>query len=100
MFASVWVAEQVAIQFLEKEKQKLLTFLAASDGAGEAASARGLLFEGYVHNLLSGGGQFEVINLSVSGSRVKQIFNVPQRSKYIFKSRDEIKTLQSTQYAR
>ena len=99
-FASVWVAEQVAEQFFVNEKQRFLTFLASSAGAGESAALKGILFEGYMHNLFKAGGRFEQAELLTDGTRLPSMLDLKARKECIFKSRDEIKNLTENEYAR
>ncbi|KAK1939003.1 hypothetical protein P3T76_009078 [Phytophthora citrophthora] len=60
VFASQYVLEEIYRRLYNKNKQKLLEFIDASDGVDAAAVLRGHLFEGYVHSVLPRGGNFEI----------------------------------------
>ncbi|GMF31914.1 unnamed protein product [Phytophthora lilii] len=62
-FASEYVQQEVYKRLYEKDKRKLLEFIAASDGVGALAVLRGHLFEGHVHSVLPRGGTFRVRQL-------------------------------------
>jgi hypothetical protein len=63
VFASQYVQQAVYKRLYEKDKRKLLEFIAASDGVGALSVLRGHLFEGHVHSVLPRGGTFQVRRL-------------------------------------
>lgn len=63
VFASLYVQQEGYKRLYEKDKRKLLEFIAASDGVGAIAVLRGHLFEGHVHSVLPRGGTFRIRHL-------------------------------------
>ena len=59
-YASPYVAQEIATRFTLQQHESLCHFLLASEGYGTTSSLRGQLFEGYVHNMLKNGGNFDI----------------------------------------
>jgi len=65
-FGSKYIGEQVYQHFAAEAEQDLVQFLRASDGQGEYAALRGLVFEGRAHKQLQKGGEFKVRDLDTN----------------------------------
>ncbi|CAG8576856.1 7163_t:CDS:2, partial [Paraglomus brasilianum] len=59
-YASPYVAQEIATRFALQQHESLHRFLVASDGDSMTSSLCGQLFEGYVHNMLKNGGNFDI----------------------------------------
>ncbi len=62
-FASEYVAEQVLVHLLTRDRDQLEVFLSSSWGLSELAHVRGRLFEHFVHHVLPRGGEYELRDL-------------------------------------
>ena len=80
-FASLYVSENVYARICEKERQRLMSFLRASDGDSNMATLRGKLFEQKAHELLSNGGHFRIRELDSTGCQTKVVTQLTLPSK-------------------
>ncbi len=62
-FASEYVAEQVLVHLLTRDRDQLEVFLSSSWDPPELAHVRGRLFEHFVHHVLPLGGEYELRDL-------------------------------------
>ena len=69
-WASIWVAEEVAIRLHQHETNQLKTFLSAAEVSKDLGGIRGILWEGYCHRVLAGGGDFKSCYLGTAANPV------------------------------
>ena len=84
-FASLYVSEKVFARIYEKEQQRLMSFLRASDGDSNLAALRGKLFEQKAHELLSNGGVFRIRELDSTGHQTKVVTQLRLPLKTVFR---------------
>ena len=103
-WASLWVAEAVAMRLFEYEKNNLIAFLSAVAVDKDLAGLRGVLWEGYCHRRLAAGGKFACRDLGTANKPVEEIAQditiEPSTRSHIFYSRPEVKGLPHTVYSR
>ena len=103
-WASLWVAEEVAMRLFEYEKNNLITFLSAAAVDKDLAGLRGVLWEGYCHRRLAAGGNFNCRHLGTKTMPVDGTATVitiePSSRSCIFDSWPEVKNLPHTIYSR
>ncbi len=103
-WASLWVAEAVAMRLFEYEKNNLIAFLSAAAVDKDLAGLRGVLWEGYCHRRLAAGGKFACRHLGTANKPVEGIAQditiEPSTRSHIFDSWPEVKELPHTVYSR
>jgi hypothetical protein len=99
-FASVYVARKVAERYEKNEKDKLKIFLASSEGLGPFGSLRGILFEGYAHNILLRGGKFRIRCLTGKNSGKKYKLKLDPSQEKVLYSVNDIQHLKKNEYGR
>ena len=87
-FASSYVSEHVARKFQLVEHDKLKQFLIGGQEFSPFGSIRGFLFEGYVHNLLRGGGTFRIRDLS-NPSKEPFPLQIPKCNEVVIRKYDD-----------
>ena len=103
-WASLWVAEEVAMRLFENEKNNLITFLSTSAVERDLAGLRGVLWEAYCHRRLAAGGNFNCRNLVTTAMPVDGAAEViaiePSSDCHIFESWPEVRNLPLNVYIR
>ena len=103
-WASLWVAEEVAMRLFEYEKNNLIMFLSAAAVDKDLAGLRGVLWEGYCHRVLATGGNFNCRQLGTRTMPVDgtaQVMTIERSSdRHIFDSWPEVSNLSHTIYSR
>jgi hypothetical protein len=60
---STYLSDKVYAKLFDKKRAELMDFLATSQGVGDVAVLRGILFERHAHRIISNGGEFQIREL-------------------------------------
>jgi len=97
IFASCYVEQKIVVMLQEQFKEKLVSFMKASEGIGIYGALRALLFEPIAHNILQRGGTFNC--RPVGEAKVEKI-QLPPTNLCLVNQMDQLKQLKKDQYSR
>jgi len=95
-FGSNYIREQILTKFEHEKLFDLRTFLAVSEGSGPVSTLRGLLFEGYAHQVIQAGGRWTLRALDDNGEDIELSFS--KLEKQLFHRREDIKNFHQGKY--
>ena len=103
-WASLWVAEEVAMRLSEYEQNNLITILSAAAVDKDLAGLCDVLWEGYCQRVLAAGGNFKCRPLGTEATPLDETARVitfeSSSGRHIFDSWPEVKLLPCDVYSR